>query len=144
MILGIDPGKSGGFALRSLDQKFTAGFSFTKATEADVIAIIRGYLPHIRHAYLEKVHSMPGQGVKSMFTFGQNYGFWLGILYSLQIPCTHVTPLKWQTLMQCKSKGDKNVTKRRAQELFPDQKITHAIADALLIADYGRRVYLDF
>jgi hypothetical protein len=38
------------------------------------------------------------------------------------------------------SKGDKNVTKRRAQQLFPQLKVTHAIADALLIAEYGRRV----
>ena len=41
------------------------------------------------------------------------------------------------------SKGDKNVTKSRAQELFPELKITHAIADALLIAEYGRRVRID-
>jgi hypothetical protein len=37
------------------------------------------------------------------------------------------------------SKGDKNVTKRKAQELFPSLKITHATADALLIAEYLRR-----
>jgi len=38
--------------------------------------------------------------------------------------------------------GDKNVSKRRAQELFPEIKITHAIADALLIAEYARRTNL--
>jgi len=143
MILGIDPGKSGGFSLRSLDRKMTAAFSFVKTTEADVIEIVKGYVPHIRHAYVEQVHSMPGQGVKSMFSFGQNYGFWLGTLYALKIPFTHVTPLKWQHLMQCKTKGDKSVSKRRAQQLFPHMKITHAIADAILIAEYGRRVFLD-
>jgi hypothetical protein len=37
------------------------------------------------------------------------------------------------------TKGDKNVSKRRAQELFPQLKVTHATADALLIAEYGRR-----
>jgi hypothetical protein len=39
------------------------------------------------------------------------------------------------------TKGDKNITKRKAQELFPEIKITHAIADSLLIAEYGRRVW---
>jgi hypothetical protein len=38
------------------------------------------------------------------------------------------------------TKGDKNITKRKAQELFPEIKITHAIADSLLIAEYGRRL----
>jgi hypothetical protein len=42
--------------------------------------------------------------------------------------------------MQCLTGGDKNISKRRAQELFPSLKITHAVADALLIAEYGRRL----
>jgi len=41
--------------------------------------------------------------------------------------------------MGCLTKGDKNVSKRRAQELFPALKVTHAIADALLIAEFARR-----
>jgi hypothetical protein len=44
--------------------------------------------------------------------------------------------------MRCLTKGDKNVSKARAQELFPALKITHATADALLIAEYGRRLNL--
>ncbi len=50
----------------------------------------------------------------------------------------HAGAVRWQKEMGCLTKGDKNVTKRRAQELFPTLKITHAIADALLIAEYGR------
>ncbi len=42
-------------------------------------------------------------------------------------------------LHQILTKGDKNVSKRRAQELFPALKVTHAIADALLIAEFARR-----
>jgi hypothetical protein len=41
--------------------------------------------------------------------------------------------------MGCLTKGDKNVSKSRAQELFPSIKVTHAIADALLIAEHNRR-----
>ena len=48
--------------------------------------------------------------------------------------------MRWQKYLGCLTKGDKNVSKAKAQELFPDLKITHAIADSLLIAEYGRRV----
>jgi hypothetical protein len=41
--------------------------------------------------------------------------------------------------MGCLTKGDKNVSKKRAQELFPSIKCTHATSDALLIAEYGNR-----
>jgi hypothetical protein len=56
------------------------------------------------------------------------------------IPYDLVLPVKWQTAMSCRTKGDKNVSKARAQQLFPDVKVTHAIADALLIAEFCRRV----
>jgi hypothetical protein len=55
------------------------------------------------------------------------------------IPFERVRPQKWQQAMGCMTKGDKNVSKRRAQELYPQLKITHATADALLIATYGTR-----
>ena len=80
---------------------------------------------------------MPGQGVASSFKFGQNYGTLRMALVAAGIPFDTVTPQKRQHVMHCMSKGDKNVTKRRAQELFPDITITHAKADALLIAAYG-------
>ena len=48
-------------------------------------------------------------------------------------------PQVWQKALGCMTGGDKNVTKRRAQELFPGHKITHATADALLIAHYGTK-----
>ncbi|MCQ9208866.1 MAG: hypothetical protein NG712_05760, partial [Omnitrophica bacterium] len=79
------------------------------------------------------------QGVRSAFTFGKNMGWWEGVLVALQIPFQRVYPLKWQTFMSCRTGGNKNISKARAQELFPKIKVTHAIADALLIAEYGRR-----
>jgi hypothetical protein len=45
----------------------------------------------------------------------------------------------WQGALECLSGGSKNVTKLRAQQLFPGEKVTHGSADALLIAEYGRR-----
>lgn len=43
--------------------------------------------------------------------------------------------------MGCLTNGDKNITKQRAQQLFPSAKVTHKIADALLLAEYCRRVH---
>jgi hypothetical protein len=60
-------------------------------------------------------------------------------LTAASIPFERVRPQAWQKALACMTKGDKNVSKRRAQELFPSMKITHAIADSLLIAEYNRR-----
>jgi crossover junction endodeoxyribonuclease RuvC len=89
-------------------------------------------------AYIESVHSSPQMGVVSAFTFGYGFGQITMALTAAGIPFERVTPQKWQKAMGCLTKGDKNVSKRKAQELFPAMKITHATADALLIAEYGR------
>jgi len=90
-------------------------------------------------AVLEKVNAMPKQGVVSMFKFGSSYGELKMALVAAGIRFEQVSPVSWQTALKCRTKGDKNVSKSRAQELFPDMKITHAIADSLLIAEYARR-----
>jgi hypothetical protein len=90
-------------------------------------------------AYIELVHSSPQMGVKSAFTFGNGFGHLEMALTAAGIPFERVRPQVWQKALGCLTKGDKNVSKRRAQELFPQLKVTHATADALLIAEYGRR-----
>jgi crossover junction endodeoxyribonuclease RuvC len=138
LILGIDPGKSGGFAL--VTDTGAVVYAFDKHTPTDIVQILKLVAPNIKMAYLEQVSAMPKQGVCSVFTFGQNYGWWQGVLTALGIRIERVTPQKWQAYMKCRTGGDKNVSKARAQELFPEEKITHAVADALLIGEYGRRV----
>lgn len=90
-------------------------------------------------AYIERVSSSPQMGVVSAFTFGRGVGNLEAACQCVGIPITWVAPSVWQKELGCLSHGDKNITKRRAQELFPTLKITHAIADALLIAEWGRR-----
>jgi Holliday junction resolvasome RuvABC endonuclease subunit len=90
-------------------------------------------------AAIERVHSSPQMGVKSAFTFGNGFGHLEMALTAASIPFERVRPQVWQKALACMTKGDKNVSKRRAQELFPSMKITHAIADSLLIAEYNRR-----
>jgi Holliday junction resolvasome RuvABC endonuclease subunit len=94
---------------------------------------------HQCKAYLEQVHSSPQMGVKSAFTFGNGFGHLEMALTAAGIPFERVRPQVWQKAMGCMTKGDKNVSKKRSQELFPQIKVTHAIADALLIASYGAK-----
>ena len=90
-------------------------------------------------AYLEAVSSSPQMGVVSSFSFGRGYGNLEMALTAAGIPFERVRPQVWQKALGCMTKGDKNVSKRKAQELFPDRKITHDTADALLIAHYGTK-----
>ena len=107
------------------------------ATLHDLQIMLETMLSGADHIFIEKVHAMPKQGVSSTFTFGRGYGQLEMACAWAKIPVTRVTPATWQRSLGCLSKGDKNVTKARAQELYPQIKMTHAIADALLIATYG-------
>ena len=152
-IIGIDPGLSGGIAVIAppgMKPRTIQGFI---AKEVLIVAVkmpetekdIFDFLSNTKEtcgevfAILENVHAMPKQGVASTWKFGQNYGALRMALIALGIPFETVAPGVWQRRMGCLSKGDKNITKRKAQELFPGLKITHAIADALLIAEDKRR-----
>jgi len=138
-IIGIDPGASGGIAWITDGKPCVEKMPDTLQDLWELIENITGALPHKCKAYLEQVHSMPGQGVASSFKFGQGYGALEMALTAAGIPFERVTPQKWQKALGCLTKGEKNVSKRKAQELFPTMKVTHATADALLIAEYGRR-----
>ena len=141
--IGIDPGKSGSIAaiVETGDYRYIHWMKNSE-TELDLsqwVYDLIGETNEEHFAYIENVHSTPQMGVTSAYTFGDNAGFLRGLLTAHQIPFEKVTPQKWQKVMGCLSKGDKNVTKQAAQRLFPREKITHANADALLIAEYCRR-----
>ena len=141
VFIGVDPGQSGGVAV-VFGENGGVAWPLRKMTERDISDLfVELRYKRVAMAVIEKVHSMPKQGVASSFKFGVNYGFLRGMLCAHRLRFTEVTPAKWQRVMECRTKGDKNVTKARAQQLFPDLKITHATADALLIAEYGRRVH---
>jgi crossover junction endodeoxyribonuclease RuvC len=136
--VGIDPGVSGGIAV--IHEYGVMLAKFSNKTEADIASLFRSLRvlqPCV--AMIEKVHAMPKQGVSSCFTFGRSYGFLRGMLTAHGIRFDEVTPQKWQKAMGCLTKGDKNVSKQRAQQRYPGMasKITHAVADALLIAAYA-------
>lgn len=138
--IGIDPGQSGGIAVVT-DYGITECWKMPD-TERDTYELLRSlFLPNRSRVTIEKVGAMPGNGVSGMFKFGRSLGFLRGLVIALEFPFEDVTPQRWQKALGCLTKGDKNVSKRKAQELFPLLKVTHATADALLIAEYARRTH---
>lgn len=100
------------------------------------------------YCVLERVHAMPGQGVTSMFNMGENYGFIQGFLSANKIPFELITPQKWKR--EYGVTADKNTSIAVCQRLFPNVdlrrnpkcRVAHdGKAEALLIAEYGRRHY---
>jgi hypothetical protein len=138
--IGIDPGQSGGIGILYPSGAVVQTFKFKDQTDSDISDMFE-FIANLESpvfAMFEKVHSMPKQGVSSSFTFGDSFGFLRGMLVAHKIPWDYVQPRAWQKALGCLTKGDKNITKSKAQRQWPDQKITHAIADALLIAEYCR------
>jgi crossover junction endodeoxyribonuclease RuvC len=140
MFLGVDPGKSGAMAVIDADS-IPKGHIKLDETDADISTWLRSWRSLIRFGSLEKVGSMPGQGVSSTFKFGRSFGFVQGLMVAWAVPFELITPSKWQGEIGCRSGGDKNVTKTKAQQLFPEQSITHKTADAFLLAEYARRIW---
>ena len=156
-IIGIDPGLDGAIAKISSDMSVTIIDTPTYIVEGatkkkreyninEMISIIKEFALPDCHVFLEKVHSMPGQGVASMFSMGYGYGLWNAILSSLYIPYTLVLPQRWKKELLLGVGQGKNVSVYRAQQLFPETKLfgpkggpMDGRGDALLIAEYGRR-----
>jgi hypothetical protein len=92
-------------------------------------------------AVVEQVGARPGQGVSSMFRFGQGYGTILGIIGTLAIPVRHVSPAKWKRALGLNSDGE--TSRARAIETWPAQaelfarKCDHSRAEAALLGMYG-------
>lgn len=94
---------------------------------------------------LERVHSMPGQGVASMFSFGGGFRAWEMALVCLRLPYELVPPQRWKAAMMDGQPKDKDASRIVACRLFPQATAElklqkwHGRADALLIAEYLRR-----
>lgn len=135
-IVGIDPGLAGGIALVGVD--LTQVWKMP-ATEKDIWDLLNTLRSQADLAVIELVRSSPQMGVSSAFTFGRGLGGLRMALVGVGYRFEEIVPSKWQRTLGCLSGGDKNVTKKKAQELFPQVRVTHWNADALLIALYGQR-----
>lgn len=145
--IGIDPGINGGIALITRGQVHAWRMPHTEKDVKKLLDDIQYDTDEKSFCLIEEVHSMPGNSARSMFTFGQNYGMLRAMLVAGYIPFETVTPTVWQkefglTNRKMTKTKKKNKHKAKAQELFPlIEPMTHAIADALLIAEYAKRKY---
>lgn len=146
VFIGIDPGLAGGIAI--IDDTTNSAIAY-KYTPQKLIEVIQSLVnKEESHFTVEQVHAMPKQGVTSMFTFGVGYGTILGILLANGIVPLDAKPSVWKRTMRVTA--DKKTSIKKAQELFPNTSLlptsrcrvpSDGLAEALLIAEYGRRVY---
>jgi crossover junction endodeoxyribonuclease RuvC len=150
-VLGVDPGAGGALAMYDTDLEAlviadmptmpvrTGKTTRRQISEGVLVATLRNWQPH--EAYLERVHSMPGQGVTSAFTFGQSYGLIRGILTGLTIPWHLVTPQEWKRYFRLGP--DKREARLIAARLLPANASSFARvkddgrAEAALLALFG-------
>ena len=95
---------------------------------------------------IEQVSAMPGQGVTSMFNFGQSFGILKGICSAMQLPMYFVRPAKWKKYFNLIN-SEKDASRTKAIEVFPyfsselSRKKDSNKADAILIASFYYETY---
>ena len=95
---------------------------------------------------IEQVSAMPGQGVTSMFNFGQSFGILKGICSAMRLPIYFVIPVKWKKYFNLIN-SEKDASRTRAIEIFPyfssqlSRKKDSNKADAILIASFYYETY---
>ena len=138
--IGIDPGKDGGIAILDPDDMAKA-VVYTNANLFMALTTYRG-----AKVMLEQVHAMPKQSPKSMFSFGESYGYIKGMLDALMVRYQTVPPRVWKK--EFSLNADKKQSIKVCRRLFPlvDLRRTErcktdhdGMAEALLIAEYARR-----
>ena len=97
---------------------------------------------------IEQVSAMPGQGVTSMFNFGQSYGILKGMCSAMQLPMYFVRPAKWKKYFGLIN-SEKDASRTKAIEIFPyfssnlSKKKDSNKSDAILIASYYYETFRD-
>ena len=152
IIIGIDPGLNGGIAIIGdiVEEGIAAEKFETMAQIQDILnEILEEKDPINIKAFVEDppvFFKGAGGGLASQAKLHRNYGEYLGILKGLRIQFETVTPQKWQTglpgLQKLTGKDRKAALYNLAKERFPHAKTTLKTCDAMLIAEYGKRVTL--
>ena len=153
LIIGIDPGISGSICFFE-DGKIIEVIEMPVMTEGkknkkqvNGAQIYNEFLKRINkkddeiRVVIEQVSAMPGQGVTSMFNFGQSFGILKGICSAMQFPMFFVRPAKWKKYFNLIN-SQKDASRTRAIEIFPyfstqlSKKKDSNKADAILIASF--------
>ena len=151
-IIGIDPGLSGAIAILE-DNKVLNIFDMPVMSEgkknkrqlnsAQLVNIIRDNTASIDEVavVVEQVNAMPGQGVTSMFNFGQTFGAIKGVCAALNLPIFFVRPSKWKKHFELIN-SSKDSSRTKAIEMYPSlsnqlsKKKDVNKSDAILIARF--------
>ena len=159
LIIGIDPGISGSICFLE-DGKILDVLEMPTMAEGkknkrqvngsqiynEILERVSKNKEHDIRVIIEQVSAMPGQGVTSMFNFGQSFGILKGICSAMQLPMYFVRPAKWKkyfNLINC----EKDASRTKAIEIFPyfssqlSRKKDSNKADAILIASFYYETY---
>jgi crossover junction endodeoxyribonuclease RuvC len=159
LIIGIDPGISGSICFLE-DGTIKDVLEMPTMTEGkknkkqvngsqiynEISLRIKTYEKKNIKVVIEQVSAMPGQGVTSMFNFGQSFGILKGICSAMQLPIYFVRPAKWKKYFNLIN-SEKDASRTRAIEIFPyfssnlSKKKDSNKADAILIASYFHETY---
>jgi len=159
LIIGIDPGISGSICFLEdgiindvLEMPtMTEGKKNKKQVNGsqiynEISLRIKTYEKKNIKVVIEQVSAMPGQGVTSMFNFGQSFGILKGICSAMQLPIYFVRPAKWKKYFNLIN-SEKDASRTRAIEIFPyfssqlSRKKDSNKADAILIASFYHETY---
>ena len=159
-IIGIDPGLSGAVAILD-DLKIFDIFDMpimpegkknkNQLNSAQLVSIIKKHINENNETFVivEQVNAMPGQGVTSMFNFGQTFGAIKGICASLNLPIFYVRPAKWKKHFELIN-ASKDASRTKVIEMYPlisdrlRKKKDVNKADAILIARYFKECKTQF
>lgn len=152
--IGIDPGASGAVAIvetktgKLIDVfdmpavEVRIGNKLKRRVSPEMLAAeLEHYAREESTCWIEQVGAMPGQGVTSMFAFGESAGLARGVLAGLRIPVFQVTPSTWKKSM--KVNASKDGSRAKAAQIWPDKAgefkrvKDDGRAEAALIAAYG-------
>ena len=151
-IIGIDPGLSGAIAVMH-DKKVINMYDMPLMAEgkknkrqlnsSQLVNIIKENINEDEEAVVvvEQVNAMPGQGVTSMFNFGQTFGAIKGVCAALNLPIFFVRPSKWKKYFELIN-SSKDSSRTKVIEMYPSlssqlaKKKDVNKSDAILIARY--------
>ena len=159
LIIGIDPGISGSICFLK-DGKILDVVEMPTMTEGkknkrqvngsqiynEISKMINKEENQEIRVVIEQVSAMPGQGVTSMFNFGQSFGILKGLCSAMQLPVYFVRPAKWKKYFNLIN-SEKDASRTRAIEIFPyfssqlSKKKDSNKADAILIASFYNETY---
>ena len=147
--LGIDPGKSGAVCIIYPDKIKAYKCPRSSDDMALLFQMCIGDTPTDKiRLVMERVWARPTNAVRAAFSYGVNYGQWLGIAATHEVVMNTALPLEWIKWVGCPKALKRDVRKRwlkeKAGELYPNvNKLTLATSDAILITHFAKEEFFN-